>query len=289
MTSRTSWLVLGAVVTGVASFAAAGRYLRVRGVEAEQRVAERYVQRQVLVVRQAVDAGMTLSAALLATRSVPERYLAGDALDAAAAGSVLGARLVHGLHAGEVVTRSALQSASQVALSALIEPGSRAITIAVDELSSSDGLLVPGDRIDLLYIPHTGSDQRIEPLLQGAAVVATGHQLRREQVHAADGSVQEAEREFGTITLHVAARDAEKIALAQRAGELTAMLRRSDDGAAAPLGALSADALLSGRSGGAAPAMRAQRAAQHVDFIIGGQGLEPEIRSAALATATQEH
>lgn len=289
MAKRTVWLLAGALLTGLASFWAAGNWLRARGAAVEQRIAGSYASERVLVAAREVMAGQPIERSMLAVRHVPRRYLAGDALSPAEARAILGARLVRSLHAGEVLTRSAMQAAGQATLSSLITPGQRAITIAVDELSSSAGLLVPGDRVDLLYIAAGGEGTEVQPLLQDVRVVATGSQVQRRQVRAADGGTREVDVEFGTVTLHVNALDAERIVLAQRAGELTAVLRHPDDATSVELRALNAAALLSARAATTAPriAALARSLATRVEFIVGGHGEEPQIRNTSLDTRSQ--
>jgi pilus assembly protein CpaB len=264
-------------MVGAASFWFAHRYLREQEQAVRQRVAVQYQTRDVIVAAANVPAGGILEPGSLARRAVPERFLASDAYAADLVGSVAGRRVQRALRSGEPVTASALELAGTPLLSALIEPGLRAVTIPVDESSAAAGLLAPGDLVDLLLVTRdatapTGAAM-VRPLLQAVRVVATGRQTRRApaspgvDVSGAVPGGGETDSSYATLTLHVHPEDAVRILLAQRIGELAVVLRTAGDTAAGALPALDSDALLGG-------SLREQPHPRHrtvaIEYIIGG-------------------
>jgi len=276
--SRPLQLAAAAAVVGAMSFWFAHRYLRAQERAVQQRVASEYQTRDVVVAATNVPAGSALEPAMLARRSVPERFLPSDAYAAGLASTVVGRRAQRSLRSGEPVTASSVEAGSAPMLSTLIEPGLRAITIPVDESSAAAGLLAPGDLVDLLLVTRDASsasaEAAVHPLLQAVRVVATGRQTRRngaaQGVDAAGLPINaDTDSSYATLTLHVRPEDAARILLAQRIGELAVLLRTGADTSTAAMPSLASDALL-GRAGRGAAHSRSRAVA--VEFIIGGVG-----------------
>ena len=276
LANRNVLLAIAAAAIGSCAFLFAHRYLRAQELVVRRQLVGHYATRDILVAARDLPAGTALEPPMLARRAVPGRFLASDALGAEAASATLGRRLARPLQGGEAVTASTLDAVTDVALSALVEPGLRALTIPVDESSAAAGLLSPGDFVDLLLVTH-GDDAApgttaVRPLLQGVRVVATGQQLRRRRYSAAADQGEEGahapEASYATVTLHVSAEDAERILLAQRLGELAVLLRPEGDMAPAAMRFMDAATLLDRPT-----RRRGSPAASRVQFIIGGLGV----------------
>ena len=284
-----SWLVkqnvlltMAAVAMGGCAYLLAHRYLSTQAAVTRQHLAGQYATREVMVAASALPAGATLAAAMLARRAVPERFLASDALDANGAAAVLGRKLNRTLNGGEPLTASSLSVPVALELSALVDPGLRALTIPVDESSAAAGLISPGDFVDLLVVTHadeTGAGAAsVRPLLQAVRVVATGQQLQRHAT--ADGAGEEgtvvAGASYATVTLHLRPEDAERVLLAQRLGELAVLLRPAGDSVPTALHPIDAANLFGG------PARhRSALNLSRVQFIIGGLGTPARSRASA--------
>ncbi len=273
---RNVLLVIAALAMGGCAFLLAHRYLSTQAAVTRQRLAGHYATREVLVAATTVPSGATLSAGMLARRAVPERFLAGDALNASDAPGALGRKVTRLLRSGETVTASSLSDPAALELSALVGAGLRALTIPVDESSAAAGLISPGDFVDLLLVTHAGENgagaASVRPLLQAVRVVATGQQLQRHL--SADAAGEEGTAGVGaaysTVTLHLRPEDAERVLLAQRVGELAVLLRPAGDAEPASLASVSELNLF-----GSAARHRAAVAVSRVHFIIGGLGAKP--------------
>jgi pilus assembly protein CpaB len=270
--NRTLWLAAAAIVIGACAYTLAHHYLKGQEEAVRERVGAHYATREALVAARELPAGSVLEPSMLARRAVPRRFLASDAVPAGSAADVLGRTLARPLSAGETVSLSALESQGAAALSTLIEPGLRALTIPVDDSSTAAGLLSPGDVVDLLLVTRGDDAGRgvpaVRPLLQAVRVVATGQRLQRHRPAGQAGQAgeeHEAAEQYQTVTLHVGAEDAERILLAQRLGELAVLLRREGDVEPASLPSMEPDALL-GRN----LTRRTAPGPDRVEFIVGG-------------------
>jgi len=252
-------LLGGAVALGILCFVGAQYYLRNYLAQAEQKLAGQYESKQVIVAAVDIAPGSVLSSDNLAVRKIPVRYLSSNVLQPSDLDLVSGQRVVTALQPGDPVDRGSLERSDRPPLSTTVAKGERAITFPVDEISSISGMLVPGDIIDLIftgkgltensYQPQTSSSKaggapdaesgpkeltHVRPLLQTVPVMATGKMTKKRIVKTEDGKEREENQDFTTVTLKVSPDQAEKVLLAQKLGNLTAVLRNADDTASFP-------------------------------------------------------
>lgn len=270
-----AFAIAAALAFVLASYWMADRYLRGRELLAEQRLESQYARRSVVVARQPLAVGQTVVAGQLAQRQVPERFLASDAVAPADIGTLVGKRLQRSVTSGEAVTLSAVVSSTAAALSSTLRTGARAVTISVDEASSSAGLVAPGDLVDLLFLPDSARSsprgQSIRPLLQAVRVVATGTETVGAPAPGGEAAWQPRVGSFGTVTLDVSPEQAVRIALAERSGEVTAVLRADGDAVEVLLPSISVADLLASDTGGRPKALARRAAKSDIEYIIGGQ------------------
>lgn len=273
--STNALLLVAALAAGSLSFWAASRYVTGQAQAAEARVTEKYRKREVLVASANLAPGTPLDTRTLAQRSIPARYVGSDAIGAEQAARVIGRRLSRPLKAGDPLPWSAIEAPETPRLSAALESGLRAITFPVDDVNSFSGMLTPGDIIDLLYTVEgeaRGASDRerpftVTPLLEAVKVLATGSLMRRQTVRGRDGQEREVDAQFVTVTLHVTPADAARIIVAQRSGELTAVLRGPQDRAPLQLRSVDSRSLRPQQAGRASAG-----SVQYVEYIIGGRG-----------------
>jgi pilus assembly protein CpaB len=108
-------------------------------------------------------------------------------------------------------------------LSAVLYPGTRAISVGVDVVSANAGFIFPGDRVDLL-LTHS-VDQG-----DGKKSFASETFLEDIRVLAIDQQVNNPENKAlvpKTVTLEVTPKQAEKVLVAQQLGKIALILRSS--------------------------------------------------------------
>jgi pilus assembly protein CpaB len=270
-----SWTMLvGAVVFGGLAVFSASRYISQTVQREKDRLIPNVETTDVVVAKADLKRGDIVGADNMAVRKVPKEFVPGTAVDPAGFGNVEGARLAVEMRRGEVLIRGTLEGADTSTFSTRVQTGVRAITLTVDEVNSLAGLLQPSDRVDLFFtakpikgsrIASPGGPDQTRLLMQNVIILATGRQVRPTIANGAQTGVG---RAFTTITIEASPTDVERLILAQKAGNLTAVLRGNTD--AQPIVASAMDASeLFGVSG---PHGRHAPAPVTTEVIIGGKG-----------------
>lgn len=150
------------------------------------------------------------------------------------------------LYAGEPVLEAKLFSAGASAQggSVLIPKGMRVVSVKVDNVSSSSGMILPGDRVDVLVhmvanegrgIPETAT----RTFLQDVKVFAVNDLYTRDPRDKDETSIS-----AKTISLLVTPQQAELITLASEVGSIRLTMRSLDDEGAAEAGGAAISELL---------------------------------------------
>ena len=124
-------------------------------------------------------------------------------------------------------------------LAAVLAPEHRAVSVAVDAVSGTAGLIWPGDRVDLILTQDTGEQATPigrrtfgETVLKDVRVIAVDQQLARG-VTPDVGNVSQSNR---TVTLEVLPEAAERVAVAVRLGHVSLTVRSASPQPAASEG-----------------------------------------------------
>jgi pilus assembly protein CpaB len=131
-------------------------------------------------------------------------------------------------------------------LAAVLKPGTRAVSIAVDASQSSSGLILPGDHVDVILVQTLDANQAeasrkdvvAETVLTDVRAIAIDRSLNpeaRAAVAEQRTGVLEAQLPK-TVTLEVTSRQAETLLVAGQLGHLGVAVRSLEDAAAQPSG-----------------------------------------------------
>jgi pilus assembly protein CpaB len=106
-------------------------------------------------------------------------------------------------------------------LAAVLSPGMRAVTVAVDAVTGADGLIWPGDNVDVLLtqtISGAPEDKNIaaEVVLSDVRVIATGAELIKNAANGPNGGPP-----AQTVTLEVTPDQASRCLVATNLGKLS--------------------------------------------------------------------
>ncbi len=192
----------------------------------------------ILVAARALRAGNLMvmedvtAADVDATKPVPGSYP-----DSIAARTALrGAMICRSLNPNEpIVAGDVLSPGDRGFLAAVLGTGMRAVTVGVDSVSGTAGLIWPGDRVDLLLTQSMDDkdqpiDRRIsgETVLTNLRVIAVDQQLVQggQGAQANPGAAGNTNR---TVTLEASSYDAARIAIATRLGRLALVVRSAAD------------------------------------------------------------
>jgi len=140
---------------------------------------------------------------------------------------ILGAVVIEPVAAGEPLTRDALLMPGQDGfLAAVLSPGMRAVSVAVDAVSGNAGHIFPGDKVDLILTQEVAADSRrgdsgwvSETILESVRVIAVDQNLEEDLTARQSAKVPR------TFTLEVTPPEVERIAVASRLGRLSFSLR----------------------------------------------------------------
>lgn len=247
MDAKKIALLVGALlIAGITAFMAKNMFA---GASAPQAAASAVPQKldgpEILVATRALPVGTLIEADSFRYQPWPKDliqnayYLKGQVDIATLTGTVVRSPIT----AGQPVTNGALvKPGDRGFLAAALGPGMRAVSIKVSELSDGvAGFIFPGDRVDIMLT------QQLEPL--GKAVQEAGLDkmrlntaetfLRNVRVLATDQRTTSEDKDgktevktYGIVTLEVTPKIAEKIAVAQKIGQLTMSLRSIADNTA---------------------------------------------------------
>jgi pilus assembly protein CpaB len=149
-----------------------------------------------------------------------------------------GAVVRHPVAAGQPITEGILaRPGDRGFLAAVLKPGMRAISIAVNEVSGLAGLIYPGDRVDVLLV-HTVGEVQAPPAgaPPSATGAATGGQHRVSETILSNVRILAMDQNLShpagqpaqvarTLTIEVTPKQAEMLTVAVQLGQLTLSLR----------------------------------------------------------------
>ena len=189
----------------------------------------------VLAASRDIPAGNLLKPADVTDKQIPNASVPADAtIDSEAERRALyGAMVRRGLSKGDVIRGAdALRPGDHGFLAAVLKGDMRAVTVGVDAISGTAGLIWPGDRVDLILTqtiadPSLPVGRRIvaETVVSDVRVIAIDQ--RMVEGAANSGPTPEAR----TVTLEVSKTDAQGVQVAVRLGRLSLSVRPADEAA----------------------------------------------------------
>lgn len=226
----------------------------------------------VLVAAHALQPGALLKPDDLAGKKLSEAdLLPGASADTPAnRRDLVGAMVRRSLGAQDVILpRDVMRPGDHGFLAAVLNPGMRAVTVGVDAVSGTAGLIWPGDRVDIIlteaitdHAAPPGRQVAAETVLADVRVIAIDQRL-------VEGSTPNdpSGKDARTVTLEVSSVQAERVAVATRLGHLSLAVRAADTG---PSGA-SYEAGTTW-AGDVSPALASQRTHDAPDIVRVFQG-----------------
>jgi pilus assembly protein CpaB len=144
--------------------------------------------------------------------------------------ALAGAMVRISLEAGDIVRmKDVMRPGDHGFLAAVLGPGMRAVSVGVDAITGTAGLIWPGDRVDLILTQAIGDAtvpirHRVaaETVLRDVRVIAIDQQLM--QGIAPDDKQGKAL----TVTMEVTSAQAQEVAVATRLGRLSLAVRSAD-------------------------------------------------------------
>jgi pilus assembly protein CpaB len=149
--------------------------------------------------------------------------------------AVVGRGVLDAVLKGEPLLRSRLAGEGEGAgLPALIEHGSRALSVRVDDVIGIAGFVQPNTYVDVLVTARSGNEARSAVALQGVKVLATGRRLAADTSSSGSGAGEGQSQNNAVVTLLVTPWQAELLTLAATEGHIQLALRNPLDVQSAP-------------------------------------------------------
>jgi pilus assembly protein CpaB len=234
MDKRKLMLLLGALVVAIGT-ALAARSMLAGGGAPSAEAAQQPQGPKVLVAQRALPVGTIITQDAISYTAWPKEmvkdayFIEGEA----DVNKLLGTVVRFPVTAGQPVTQGALvRPGDRGFLAAALGPGMRAVTISVSGRSGVAGFVFPGDHVDLM-LTQTVSPQDgqgglplnvAETIIRNLRVLATDQSTETKVV---DGKTVVSN--FGLVTIEVNPKLAEKIAVADKLGQLSLSLRSIAD------------------------------------------------------------
>src|SRR5258708_4986386 len=231
---RVVFLLLGVIGAGATAFMARAWLQNERAALMAQ-VGQRHDEApvaapalQVLVARNAIHTGQIVKPDDMRWQSWPQGSLAPTYIveGKRPLSDFVGAVVRGAIAAGEPITEGKLVLAgTRGFMAAVLQPGTRAVSVPITATSAVSGFIYAGDRVDVLLTHvlagHTGQHSATETILRNARVIAMDQKL--------DFSPGDKPDVGKTATLELTPKQTELVTLAVKMGDLSLVLRSLQD------------------------------------------------------------
>ncbi|OEC35697.1 Flp pilus assembly protein CpaB [Pseudomonas cuatrocienegasensis] len=253
-----SKLVIIAVVCGLLATGAAWMYLKNKEDQYRQAYKPVVEQKIALIVpRLDIAKAEVMTKEKVAVLEVPAAFIPSGAVLAQDWKTLEGRMVTTPLQKGKPITWSAVEGSAVSRFSENVELGKRAKTVKISKINSFDGLLRPGDHIDLLGNFSAGdiglqkqpnyADDVIINVLENVVLLAAGREDasgRKYETFYDQNSADGFNMNFSTVTLMLTPQQVARVELAEKSGELVAVLRHPKDTSLSPIGQVTVANLL---------------------------------------------
>ncbi len=241
---RRHWVsALGVAAAGLA-LVATQQYTDQQVSVARQKMLPAGGMAEVLVAARDLRPGELVSPLTVAVRNVPRDWTPHDSVAPIDFNAIEQRPLMIGLRSGAPLTVGHLRPVATRPSALQLDPGHRAVSIAVDEISSIGGLIQPGDRIDLWGSPiapitmepgapvsisadRTATQRSARLVAENLKVVAAGGRTQRTELHSSEtaSSSDAGPQSYSSLTLSVPPSIASAVLGGQFQGRFAVALR----------------------------------------------------------------
>lgn len=234
---RIMLLLVASVAGGAAAFMAMQRDQVVTPAQAKPTTeVVQEARTQILVAKQEIGVGERVSIASLGWEDWPQdavrpEYITYETQPEALT-SVEGTVARVAIYPGEPIREQKLMAAGEGGqLSAVLEAGTRGVSVIMTADSASGGFIVPNDRVDVLLTREAGEDFKLsQTILENVRVLAINAQIGDKETDE-ETVTEVAVFDQAIATLALNPTQAEVIVTAQTLGRLSMVLRPMADGA----------------------------------------------------------
>lgn len=215
---RRHWMSGLGLLAAAIAFYATQQYAEDRVAQERTRLLPAGGLVEVIVAARDLAPGDLVSATTVAVRQIPRQWALVESVNPVDFDSIHQLALTRSLKAGQPITLDHLRQAKASVSGLRLDPGFRAVSISVDEVSSVGGLIQPGDRVDLwahvqiasvqdpssmisIAMDSAGPPKQARLVAENLKVIATGAKTERSSQTAPEGPPGMAA--YSSITLAV--------------------------------------------------------------------------------------
>lgn len=183
---------------------------------------------QIYVARENLEVGSFIDANDLEARDWPEQAIlpaqvrADQVQPSEIVGSVVRNRMVKG---EPILRENLVKPGDRSFLAAALTPGMRAVTIPIDNISGHSGLLLQGDRVDVILTQNVASATTAAQARVGETILRAVRVIAINSTMAAPQNTETVDDHPRSVTLEVTPKQAEAVAVARELGTLSLALR----------------------------------------------------------------
>ncbi|MFG0450329.1 Flp pilus assembly protein CpaB [Shewanella algae] len=269
-----NWILLLVAIAlgGVAAFATKS-YFEQREAELRAELSDSdVVMADVLVANQPLEKGMIISEQNMTVRQIRADIVPLEAYHPSQFGEVVGKMLLHPMAPGRPLLTAYVPGHGVSKFSDMLDEGQRAVTIEIDVINSTAGMLVPSDHIDLLLAydeplgDNNNNRKKLQLLLEDVTVLATGRRSQEVPDELAD-TLFEDPASYNTVTLALSVDDAARVSLARNKGSFVTLLRNQQETLPLEFASLYQDEIFE---------KSASDNSRLVEIIVGGGGVQTQ-------------
>ncbi|GIU45240.1 hypothetical protein TUM4438_18270 [Shewanella sairae] len=229
-----NWVLLViAIVLGSIAAWATKNYFITKEQELRDKLSNtNIVMADVVVATQELRKGDIVSQQNMSVRQIQADTLPLDAIHPRDFAQIEGQMLLEPMSPGRPLVGAYLPGHKIDQFSDMLKEGQRAVTIDIDELNSTAGMLVPSDHIDLLLSfeeNNSGDDRnKLQLLLEDVIVLATGRRSIDVNPELVD-TLYDNPNAYNTVTLALNVHDAARVTLAKDKGKFVTLLRNQQE------------------------------------------------------------
>lgn len=218
MKGKINIILVLAVIFGL--LAAWGAYQYLKHMEKTYKSSGNFVK--VAVAKVKIPPRQVINEQMVEFTEMPSNYVNPTALGSP--GEVLGKVSRSEIYPGEQIIKNKLASANDPGegLAMMVEPGRRAMTVAVNDVTGVAGMLRPGDHVDVLGTVAVGKDTLTSTIVQNIKILA----VNRATANSPNDNKQP---QTGNITLSLSPYEAQHVTLASEKGTIRVLLRTPAD------------------------------------------------------------
>ncbi|MFZ5642257.1 MAG: Flp pilus assembly protein CpaB [Bacillota bacterium] len=217
MRKRINLILIVAVVFGLV--AAWGTYEYLQHLEKTYKASGNFVA--VAVAKTRIPAKQVITDQMVVFTEMPTNYVTPSVVNKPE--EIIGKIARSDIYPGEQILKSKVAGPNDPGegLAMIVEPGRRAMTIAVNEITGVAGMLSPGDHVDVLGTVNVGNQTITSTIVQNIKVLAVNK--------TTSTSTDNKPAQSATLTLSLNPGEAQQLTLAAEKGSIRVTLRTPTD------------------------------------------------------------